>query len=97
MKSSDHKWLPEIRQVDCTGCGLCLAACDRQCLELVWDFATLVRAADCGSCGECAAACPRELIHMTWMPASGSHAIGRWRDGASTPPVAAQRRSWLKR
>ncbi|MHC5019632.1 MAG: ATP-binding protein [Planctomycetota bacterium] len=48
----------------CTGCNLCVVACDNDCLELEWDFATLVRPGDCDGEGNCQRACPQGLITM---------------------------------
>lgn len=57
--------LPVIAQDDCTGCGRCVAVCPSKCLEMVWDFATLVRIEDCNGCGLCDRACPHDVIRMT--------------------------------
>lgn len=56
--------LPRIARDDCLGCNRCVPACPPGCLELVWDFATLVRADDCDGCGLCADACPHGVIRM---------------------------------
>lgn len=63
-----RRWLPVIDRDYCTGCGLCVRACARRCLDLVWDFATLARPEDCDGDGGCAAACPDGLIRMDWVP-----------------------------
>jgi NAD-dependent dihydropyrimidine dehydrogenase PreA subunit len=63
------RWLPVIQQEQCTGCGLCIEACENHCLELVWDFATLVRPKDCAGDGGCVKACPEKIIQMAWVSA----------------------------
>lgn len=63
----EKRWLPVIDRDFCTGCGACTQACDRRCLELVWDFATLVRPLDCDGDGKCVKACPENLIRMDWV------------------------------
>ncbi|HJP01329.1 MAG TPA: hypothetical protein QF764_06150 [Planctomycetota bacterium] len=63
-----RKLLPLIDHDDCAGCGRCGDACDEDCIELIWAFATLVRSADCTSGGACAEACPRGGIEMRWLP-----------------------------
>jgi Na+-translocating ferredoxin:NAD+ oxidoreductase RNF subunit RnfB len=80
-----YKWLPVIAQDYCTGCGHCVKACDRNCLELVWDFATLQRAGDCNSDANCVAACPETtVIAMGWVSMEGDPSIGRWRTVKAT-------------
>jgi len=74
-----YKWLPVIAHDYCTGCALCVEACDHGCLEMVWDFATLQRAQDCGSEGHCMAACPDDVIRMDWVSMDKENFIGRWK------------------
>jgi NAD-dependent dihydropyrimidine dehydrogenase PreA subunit len=81
-----YKWLPVIAQDRCTGCALCVDACDHGCLELIWAFATLTRPGDCGSEGTCADVCPEHLIDMAWVAAAGDPRQGRWRPW-DNPPV----------
>ena len=73
------KWLPVIDRDYCTGCGLCMEACDHCCLGLVWDFATLLRPEACGSEGQCVPVCKEKLIHMEWVAATGDQHVGRWK------------------
>ncbi len=74
-----YKWLPVINQNYCTGCGECVKACEHNCIEMVWDFATLQRAADCGSNGNCKNACPENGIQMDWVLMEGDVTVGKWR------------------
>ena len=74
-----YKWLPVINDY-CHGCGLCVEACEHDCLGMVWDFATLGVPSDCGSEGICMKVCPQEAIHMEWVETTGDRGIGEWRD-----------------
>ena len=95
MSSTAYKWVPVVEHDACTGCGLCINACDRACLELVWDFATLKRPADCGSCGHCQAACQHDVIRMGWEKTTGNRAVGRWQDQLEPPATPVQPGHWL--
>ena len=96
MKDLAYKWLPVVGDA-CTGCGLCVDACDNHCLELVWDFATLQHPRHCASDGKCAAACPRTVIQMQWVKADGDPGIGRWGDTPETPAIPDSAPSWLSK
>jgi ferredoxin len=86
--------MPEIATDACMGCGLCVKACHPGALEMVWDFATLVRADDCESCGECMEVCPHGVIRMNWIPMSGNAEIGKWRDQPARAPTQSKSRFW---
>ncbi len=81
-----YKLLPVFSESYCTGCNLCVEACDRSCLEMVWDFATLKRPSDCDSEGNCMDVCPEEVIRMDWVliaenmteNMTENSAVGRW-------------------
>lgn len=93
MSKTAYKWMPVFETDACLGCGLCAKACAPQCLEMVWDFATLKRPEDCTSCGECLDACAHEVIRMDWVKTTGSPVIGRWCD---TPePTSVKSKRWL--
>lgn len=68
----NRRWLPVIAHDDCVGCNRCVPVCPHRCLELVWDFATLVRAEDCNGCSRCERACPHDVIRMAWIPGAGA-------------------------
>ena len=95
MSQTAYKWVPVIDHDACTGCGLCVTACDRGCLKLVWDFATFQCAADCGSCGHCQDACQHDVLRMGWVKTSGSAAVGRWCDEPVSPADPVRRGHWL--
>jgi formate hydrogenlyase subunit 6/NADH:ubiquinone oxidoreductase subunit I len=90
-----QKWLPAIARDDCTGCALCLRACERGCLDLVWDFATLQRPEDCGSCGRCAQACPHDVIQMSWSELLADRRVGRWQLAPVRLVETPRRPRWL--
>jgi ferredoxin len=96
MSQPALKWVPVINTDECVGCGTCVATCQHGCLELVWDFSTLVRPDDCVSCGACMTACPHKVIQMDWVEVAGDRTVGRWRTAPQTPAAPA-RRSWLAR
>lgn len=81
------KWLPVISQNYCTGCSLCVKACEHECLGLVWDFATLQRPQDCHSDGKCVEACPEGCIQMDWLPVSEEKRVGSWREAQVSKPT----------
>jgi NAD-dependent dihydropyrimidine dehydrogenase PreA subunit len=68
LGSASMRRLPVIEQDLCSGCGLCVQACEQHCLELIWDFATLTRPEACGGAGRCVEACPEQLIRIEWAP-----------------------------
>ena len=70
----------------CSGCGLCLEACEHGCFEMVWDFATLVRPESCEGEGQCAQACREEVIRMGWVSLAGDRRAGTRRERPA--PVA---------
>ncbi|MAG58960.1 MAG: hypothetical protein CMJ83_21950 [Planctomycetes bacterium] len=78
-----RKWLPVIDTDSCSGCYQCHEVCDHECIEMVWDFATLMRPGDCGSEGTCMEACPEGVIRMDWVPVSGDPTHGTWEPGPS--------------
>ncbi|MEW6304794.1 MAG: 4Fe-4S binding protein [Verrucomicrobiota bacterium] len=94
MNDTAYKRIPVITD-DCSGCGLCVKACDRSCIGLVWDFAKFQNAHDCGSCGHCMEACPNDVIHMDWIETTGDRAIGLWRDTLPEPEPVAEPKNWL--
>lgn len=94
MSKSAYKLTPAIATEACMGCGLCTNACPPTCLEMVWDFATLVRPADCTSCGECARICPHDVIHMEWQRTTGSPLVGQWREEPPAPAPPTPKRPW---
>lgn len=82
------KWLPVIDTGACTGCGVCIEACEHQCLGMAaWSFAVLERPEACHSDGACRDACPHEVIRMDWVPMTAPSASGIWRHTglAATP------------
>lgn len=96
MNPTGYKKVPCIATDYCMGCGLCAKACDHECIEMVWDFATFMRIENCGSCGVCMDVCPHDVIHMDWVESTADRTEGEWRDAPPAPvgePEPA--RHWL--
>ncbi len=72
------KWLPLVDEDNCTGCNLCVEACDAMSLELIKRLAVLVEQANCISEEECVKACPEDAIRMKWVPLEKRDEAGRW-------------------
>lgn len=72
------KWMPEILEVLCTGCGLCVEACGPKSLAMCDGVAALSFPDTCGSEQHCISACPEGAIRMAWLPFSGNRAVGKW-------------------
>jgi len=53
---------PIINTDECSGCGICLDACDQNVLELVDDVAEAVNDEMCTACGACLEECPMGAI-----------------------------------
>lgn len=79
----DYKWVPVVIEEQCTGCGLCVAACGPACLEMVGRIPVLERPNECGSEEHCIGVCPDDAIHMAWVPLEGEHQVGRWRSSSN--------------
>ncbi|MBI2890390.1 MAG: ferredoxin [Nitrospirae bacterium] len=74
------KLLPHSVPARCTGCGLCVEACEPGCIEIVGGVAVLARPELCASEEDCVASCPENAIRMVWMPGGGERSVGLWRD-----------------
>ena len=70
--------MPEILEVLCTGCGLCVEACGPKSLAMCDGVAALSFPDTCGSEQHCISACPEGAIRMAWLPFSGNRAVGKW-------------------
>jgi 2-oxoglutarate ferredoxin oxidoreductase subunit delta len=63
----DEDWaLPTIRLDRCTGCGLCVAYCPTQAVEMGEHYPTIVRPHDCAYCGMCEDLCPANAIVLMY-------------------------------
>ena len=85
-RAAPRRWLPVVDTDSCSGCGLCLQACEHGCFELVWDFATLVRPEDCEGEGRCADDCREDVIRMGWVSQPSGRPAGA--PGEHCPPLA---------
>lgn len=72
-----RKWLPVINRDYCNGCNLCVKTCEHGCLNLVWDFSTVLHPELCDGEGNCVEVCPEKLITMQWVPFKGASVRGR--------------------
>jgi 2-oxoglutarate ferredoxin oxidoreductase subunit delta len=58
----------------CKGCGICVAFCPAQVLELdKQDKAVAMRIGDCIACGLCALRCPDLAIEVEIQPPDGNN------------------------
>lgn len=91
-----YKWLPVVSDY-CTGCARCVDACPHECLDLVWEFATLQHPEDCVSEGVCVTVCPEGDIRMEWVKTTASQEVGRWCEAPEPLPSRPRSglRSWL--
>lgn len=53
---------PVIDMDECIGCGICVAACKRNVLEVVNQKATIVNEENCIGCGKCKKECTMGAI-----------------------------------
>ena len=81
---STYKLLPVVSDY-CTGCRICVDACEHDCLGMVWDFSTLQHPDLCHSDGVCMQACPEDAIRMEWTESPGPHTTGEWREQTDLP------------
>jgi NAD-dependent dihydropyrimidine dehydrogenase PreA subunit len=53
---------PVILEDECSGCGICVDACEHSVLELVGDVATVAHDDACTGCAACMEECPMGAI-----------------------------------
>ena len=53
---------PIIEADECIGCGICVAACPQEVLEVVNGTAEVVNEDACIACGDCVEECPMGAI-----------------------------------
>jgi uncharacterized Fe-S center protein len=85
------KWLPAVLEERCTGCALCIEACDSECLEMDRRLAVLSSSDSCGSDAECVEVCADGAMEMRWVELEGDPAVGRWSETAEEEPSATRR------
>ena len=52
----------------CKGCGICVAFCPKQVLEIELGKIKIARPEDCIRCGQCELRCPDYAIYLEEMP-----------------------------
>lgn len=80
-----YKWLPVVLEDRCTGCTLCIEACETECLEMDSRLAVLTASAACGSDAECVDVCADGAMEMRWVELDGDSAVGRWCETSEEP------------
>lgn len=73
-----YKWVPIIDGSNCSGCGVCVEACETQCLEVQDCLAVLSTPGNCTSDEACLPSCPTEAIQMHWVEVEGDQSVGKW-------------------
>jgi len=58
--------LPRIDQNRCNQCGLCVANCPANAVEMTPQGPVIARPADCSYCTECEAVCPQNAIRCPY-------------------------------
>lgn len=63
----DESWaLPTISLDRCTGCGLCVAYCPTQAVEMGKRYPVIARPHDCAYCGICEDLCPTNAVVLAY-------------------------------
>jgi formate hydrogenlyase subunit 6/NADH:ubiquinone oxidoreductase subunit I len=63
----DHRWLPQINRLRCTGCGTCIERCPTGALGWTGTKAALVRPDACTYSAICEAICPVGAIQLPYL------------------------------
>ena len=77
-----YKWVPVVEAGNCSGCGVCIEACESQCLEVQDCLAVLSAPGNCTSDEACVPVCPTEAIQMQWVEMEADGVIGKWSEAA---------------
>lgn len=54
--------IPEIDEDECSGCGICVDACQSEVLDIVGSTAAVVNEDNCIACGDCMEECPMGAV-----------------------------------
>jgi ferredoxin len=61
--ASEQPWvIPMINRQRCSGCGWCAALCPTHAVEVLHQYAVIVRPTDCLFCAICETYCPLQAI-----------------------------------
>lgn len=86
-----YKWLPVVSEERCTGCTLCIEACESECLEMDSRLAVFTDSGSdaCDSDGECVRVCADDAMEMRWVELDADSNVGRWCEAPESASASA--------